>query len=986
MAIKSLLKPCFTRKSLLIWGVYLIIALAVTLYVQSQIKFQKQALIERAEFSSIALSANLSNEIRNQRQLIQAVSEHYSQDLIAMIAQFNERQSNIRTDMADSSSISPFSPLGLTPRWQAFQTELYTFFPDLSQFALLNEKGSVVLDGDGFFMGNACRMQVEKGLMDSSSQRQPSLQAHFFHDGDTHYDLVYYLREDDKTKGVVMVSMPMSFFAPYLTRFVDSPLQVIMLNQQNANQVVISSSDCLELQSGAAIEQTWLEKSLFSQNLLDTQWRLYFVEDGDHLQQTFAQYWLYATSVLIILALLAVILNRFINFSVLAGNAQSPSRLRGSANLYAESPVALLVLDAESPNKIRYFNVNRVEQADAFKQSIILNQSFASLIHPLDHAKWLETIDLFAKKQQTTPVSLRVRLYGISSSIEVFWVELHLVPEYDAKQTFQKIKLFLLVGGSESINSMNVQEVLEKLPYPVVVTDENGLIQQLNRNAQSMLIEKNVGWENRPLASLLSLESAQKYRLLLQQAVQNFYAEVLASPRPEVLNDSALDEFSRALPIMEFRTPADGIKAYKIQIETLPSLYEKGYVHYLIPVVSENHLAPQEHNFMISYYEANLARFNIGHHIADELEELMSFLRGVSDRLKFTFIDKVSRIHADEIRFRSDAISRSLQDFKFLAMKEEDITKAPFDAYILIEESMHLLRLKARWNGVKFHFQYESSCPYVWLGYENRVKQIMLQLLSYMIEQMRCESVLVYVNCLETAQKQRKLKINFQGKDEADRCKMAIAKLHDDFSQIEEQEKAQTSFKKHRPELLGLDISVKLLKAMDGEFKLNFLEKEIVDFNIEIPVELDNSSEDYVGRENQDMLTDQPLNGQRYIVVERDTVVQQLLKDLIEKFGAQVDVVESGIDAVGFWRNYGHLYSGLLVEVDAEVMNANEVLSFIRREEHESMLDHHFPVFLLKDKRSTSIADKTLQAFDGVIEKPLMMERVLKALQGAMKE
>jgi|GEM_PF-2250306 len=954
-------------------GMLLVGTLVVT---EAEVEERNNDLFEQAEFASHALRANLESELNSQKQILDALSENALTSLIQLI-QIAEETTPVGQGSSEglvTPKSDPFSALSQQPSWQDFQSKLLNYLPQVQQFALLDSQGNVVLDGGGFFMGNACRVQVEHGL-GGNKGGAVMLQAHFFHDGDHHYDLIYYLLEGDQVKGAILASLPLTSLSAYLSRFVTDALEVVMLNKHNPTQVILSSYEDLSLQAGAMISNEFVEQALVSMDLPNTDWRFYFFAKEGVLDELRNQLYVYAFLIFSILALLLALLqSRWAN----ALNVQAKGDRSKAFQLYRQSPMALFVLDPSPANTIRYFSANQIEQASALKQAVIINQSFTTLLHPEEHSRWHELLSEFLENDHSS-LDANFRLQKVGDSSNFRWVvNLHVVADFNENGECERLLVYLFTLSEHQTGKKLVDDLLESFPLPVFITDENGILIDANKASESFLSRNKQAFLSSPLAGCMDLESAQNYRQQLKQAEQSHHFSVLAEQDVRDTPDNLIPQEQVAL---RFKTANGTLTSCDVSIQLLPSLYENAFIHFLQPVVQSQTPEPEqgETPYLESYYEAALSRFNVGYHIADELEELMGFLRGVSDRLKFTFIDKVSRIHADEIRNRSDAVTRSLQDFKFLALKDEDFSKTSFDAYILVEESLHLLRLKARWHGVNFEFNYNSGCPYVWMGYENRIKQIILQLLSYVIERLACEQVRINVGCVETDKGSFLKMVFLLSSSESEKLEKANEFMVADISLTTDLANRELRSSQRHHVLKGLELSTALLRALGGEIHVGQSRNNEIGFSVDIPVDMDDLSNRYSDNKDSDVMAEQHFIDKRFLLVDSDTVVEQLLVDVLERMGAQVDVVENGIDAISFWRNYSHLYAGLLIEVNAEVMDAYEVMSFIRREEEESMLDSHFPVIAVVDRNLHNSMD--LDEFDGVVETPLIVEQMVSELK-----
>lgn len=968
----SYIRQNLGKKNNLVWLFVLVLSLLIILFAYLHLNCYQKNLTSQADKSLKTLSHRIGSEIVMQQRLLDGIVMGYQKQLLYLLEQASASHKSSQAAESDFPS----------PEWNAIQQLVLQLLPENQQFALLNVEGEVVLDGNNFFMANACKAQVEKGLSGFVVESKRA-GAHLFHNDVNHYDLVQYFGKG-KLKGALIVSIPMNHLKEHLKALSSEDFKVLMLNKFNPTQVILSSLDSFTMDTGSLIEPEQLNQNLAYGDIENTEWRLYFLEDNEVLKAYRFEVYAYVAAAIMLLALFAQLL-----LSYLARLNQSDQKtVQDSLQIdnYQAGPLALLILDGEKPNLVSFFSANRVEHAAALKRSVVINRPFVDLIHPLDRNKWRALLQQI-EEQKKTNTSILLRLHNIGKLIDAVWMKLDLSVQFAPDDSIEKIVVYLQNSSSSKLAEIGAKELIYKLLSPVVVTDSNGVIYDANPAAANFFQVKRSELLDSPLTAFLSLDTAQPYRQFLAETIieLNDYSQ-------SVGQDSKTDKLSNLTASgkndeqrLVFRNRADGFGDCTLTIETLPSVYSGGYVHFISPSPEAADSVTEDFcHFQQSYYEASLSRFNVGHHIAEELQELMSFLRGISDRLKFTFVDRVSKIHADEIRSRSEAVSRSLQDFKFLALMEESYEIRSFDAYIAIEESIHLLGLKARWNGVHVDFRYESSCPLIWSGYENRTKQILLQLLSYMIDRLPCQSQSVLVDCGVNQTGKQALKISILGLDVPDKCEHYYSQLQKDFKWLVEQRKNPESLFRISASdpLKGLYLSDRLIAFMGGELATVGELQTGFGIAFELPMKADNGGNEEAQRDNsslKDVFSEQPLKGARLLIVESDTIVSDVLQDIFIRLGAKVDRVDSGVDAISFWRNYSHLYCALFIEENAEVIDATEVVHYIREEEDNAHLSQHFPVILITDRKEDEDSGYS-ELFDDLLQKPLVMDQLLQVV------
>jgi len=314
-------------------------------------------------------------------------------------------------------------------------------------------------------------------------------------------------------------------------------------------------------------------------------------------------------------------------------------------------------------------------------------------------------------------------------------------------------------------------------------------------------------------------------------------------------------------------------------------------------------------------------------------------------------------------------IINELLDLSKIEAGKMELETVPFDFLQTIENAVTLLRIRAQEKGLSLEIQTSDTIPQQVMGDNNRLRQVVLNLVSNAIKFTNEGSVTVSVVLENLVDGNAVLKVAVIdtgiGIDQSE-----VQRLFDKFHQVD----ASTS-RKYGGTGLGLFICRQLIALMGGLPQLQL--PETVSFT---PV-LESTS--------APPAADLPQPTHHILLVEDDKINQIVAKMTLEELGCQLDIANNGKEAVDMVAD-GH-YDLVLMDVHMPVLDGYAATQRIRQREVGT--NTHLPIVAMTADVITSDLDKCVEVgMDDALAKPVakatleeMLDKWLKAPTEAVK-
>lgn len=248
-----------------------------------------------------------------------------------------------------------------------------------------------------------------------------------------------------------------------------------------------------------------------------------------------------------------------------------------------------------------------------------------------------------------------------------------------------------------------------------------------------------------------------------------------------------------------------------------------------------------------------------------------------------------------------------------------------FDLYFLLQSLKEMFELKAQLKGLSLNFHCAKNVPQFIHADENKLRQILINLLSNGIKFTEQGEVNLHCNFLENTSDLLP-RLNFSIEDTGlgiEEQEMNI--LFEPFIQTASGRKSQEGTG------LGLPISKKFIELMGGAISVNSIINQGSIFQFYIPIKLINNLEIKPVKQSK-IIGFSAINKEYRILIVDDKLESRLiLLNLLSEIGFIVKEAQNGEEAVLLWQTWQpHL---IFMDIRMPVLNGDEATKIIRQQQ-----------------------------------------------------
>lgn len=271
------------------------------------------------------------------------------------------------------------------------------------------------------------------------------------------------------------------------------------------------------------------------------------------------------------------------------------------------------------------------------------------------------------------------------------------------------------------------------------------------------------------------------------------------------------------------------------------------------------------------------------------------------------------------------ALVSDILDFARLEAGKLTFHSEPMNLLEMFEQSIHSMQYLAREKGLELKFDYNKNLSRKVLGDANRIRQVLVNLISNAIKFTESGYVAVMVNVQDVNDYQIQLEVSVTDTGIGINTEK-INSIFERFSQID-----SIYHRKHGGIGLGLAISKQLIENMGG--KIN-AESEIgkgSKFSFSLSLQLQNNVEN----KGEDITTTNETSRAKYnkkiLVVEDNAINQMIAKIMLEEFSCEVDIIDNGYEVL---QKIGELskYDLIFMDVGLPDVSGFDLVASLRKE------------------------------------------------------
>lgn len=511
--------------------------------------------------------------------------------------------------------------------------------------------------------------------------------------------------------------------------------------------------------------------------------------------------------------------------------------------------------------------------------------------------------------------------------------------------------------GSKHNNDKKFQSFLESVPDAIVIVDNEGTIQSVNIQTESLFgYERGeiIGKKIEHLMPSRFKESHQSHR-------DDFFERPRVRRMGEGMELYAQHRNGTEFPVEISLSKLDTDEGFLVCASIREVSKQKKIEKELMEAKIKAEKAVQSKQQFLS---------NMSHEIRTPLNSIIGFTKII---LK-TDLTEEQRKYLTAIKISGDTLIVLINDILDLAKVDAGkmvFEKAPFRLSLSVSAMMHLFETKIQEKNLKLVVRYDENIPEVLEGDSTRLHQIIMNLVSNAIKFTNEGKIIVSVRKL--FEDQDNVTIEFSIADTGIGIESEdLETIFENFQQVH----SNTS-KKFEGTGLGLAIVKKLVETQGGSiqvqsevgrgsvfsFVLNFKKTTLeVDAQEEIIEFIDND-----------------LKNRKILIVEDVEFNQLLMKTLLDEFEFVSDIVANGKLAIEKLAN--ETYDVILMDLQMPVMNGFQATDCIR-----NTLKLTTPIIALTaDVTTIDIEKCRAVGMDDYISKPIDEQLLYNKIVGLIK-
>ena len=365
---------------------------------------------------------------------------------------------------------------------------------------------------------------------------------------------------------------------------------------------------------------------------------------------------------------------------------------------------------------------------------------------------------------------------------------------------------------------------------------------------------------------------------------------------------------------------------------------------------------------------ANKAKTTFLANMSHEIRTPLNGVLGMAELLESVLLDHEHKRMISTIRESGETLLNILNDILDMSKIEAgklSLEQMPFRPTELAERVEDLHSLRAQEKGLSFEVLTSPGAEHWRLGDPHRVRQILHNLISNAIKFTERGAVTIKLG----GKKDGPLIIEVRDTG-IGMTPEQVVRLHEEFTQAD-----SSITRRYGGTGLGMAITLKLVEMMGGTIDVESTQGAGTMVQVVLPLPI---SAPVAGKAaSKQVFTS--LKGVRVLAADDNAINRTVLEAMLLRKGAEVTMVEDGLQAVTAWAP--RQFDIVLLDISMPVMDGLTALQEIRSREAKLGMPEMPIVAVTANAMAHQVAEYLMSGFDTCIAKPVDMTELAKAIR-----
>jgi len=373
--------------------------------------------------------------------------------------------------------------------------------------------------------------------------------------------------------------------------------------------------------------------------------------------------------------------------------------------------------------------------------------------------------------------------------------------------------------------------------------------------------------------------------------------------------------------------------------------------------------------------EANSAKSQFLANMSHEIRTPMNAIIGLNQMMFDTDLSDKQRNLISKVNSSSKmllGIINDILDYSKIEAKKLELEYKAFEIESILSQLRVLFGATAINKDVELYFHIKNNVPYMVLGDELRLSQVLTNLLSNALKFTHHGSILLNIDLKEKLDEQHAV-LTFTLSDTGiGMSEQHLQKLFTPFTQAD-----NSTTRKYGGTGLGLTISKRIIEAMGGTLIAQSLKGIGTTFSFELKVEVE-AWDDSIA------ISKDELN--KVLIVDDQEISREILKDILQKFGCMCDEAKDGEEAILMVKEADirkSAYKIILMDWQMPQLNGKETIKRIHEMIKSGEIKSKAPTILMVSAHAIDEINLAEVEIDSFLSKPVTSSTLFDALSNA---